>query len=144
MIDRVFQIAMFVVPFVISIGLMAWHMRHNPSPHSTRRDPFPAARRVWKVAAVAIWGVGMLAMTTYTYLWYDYQQNKPRIAQASIGRVYPEYMRAATVYLTHAEKARLDLSGNVSFVCVVAWFIVFAVMQRQQQGVDKQRYMRPK
>jgi hypothetical protein len=54
-------------------------------------------------------------------------------------------MRGATVYLTHAEKARLDLSGNVSFVCIVAWFIVFGVMQRQQQQrVDKQRYVRPK
>ena len=86
----------------------------------------------------------MLAINTYAYIWYDDQQNKPRNAQPSIGRVYPEYMRGVTVYLTHAEKARLDFSSSVSFVCILGCFIVFGIMQRQQQRIDDQRYARPK
>jgi len=135
----VLQIAIIAV----LIGLMAWHIRRNPSAYPTRRDPFHAARRAWKLLAVAIWGFGMLAMTTYTYLWYDYQQNKPRSAQPSTGSIYPQYMRGVTVYLTRGEKSRLDFSSNVGFGCVVGLFIVFGVMQRQQQRVDEQRYSRP-
>ena len=137
-------IAISVMPFVIFIGLIAWYRRRNSRPHSTPADPFPAARRVWKAAAISIWALGMLAISMYTYLWYDYQLNKPRIAQPSIGRVYPEYLRGVTVYLSDAEKTRLDLCLNISFVCVLAGFIVFGVMQRQQQRLDEQRYVRPK
>jgi len=33
---------------------------------------------------------------------------------------------------------------NTSFVCALAGFIVFGVVQRQQQRFDEQRYARPK
>lgn len=110
------QIAIFVTPFAILIALMAWHIRRNPSGYADRSDPFPAAKRAWKRAWVAIWAMGMVAISTYTFLWYDYQRSRPRVAQPDLGRIYGEHMRGVTVYLTHAEKTRLDFS-NVATLC---------------------------
>jgi hypothetical protein len=143
-LDGLLYLATFVVPAAILIALMGWHIRRNPPRSLASRDPLPSAGRLWKWAWYSIWGLGMLAISTYAYIWYDYQQNKPRSAEPSIGRVYPEYMRGVTVYLTHSEKARLDFSSAVSFACVVASFIVFGVMQWQQRRVEDQRYSRPK
>jgi len=92
------------------------------------------------VPAVVIWGLG--TTLTCTYLWYDYQQNKPRIGQPAVGRVYPEYMRGVTVYLTQAEQTLLNACFAASLTFALAGFLIFGVIQRQQERVNEQRYTR--
>ena len=124
------------------IGVLAW-TRSGKQPTNAPRDPFPAAKRVWKVTFVALWAVGMAAMLAFTYLWYDYQDHKPRVPQAHIGRTHAKYMRGVTVYLTTAEEQRIDAVEDVSFGCVICGFVLGGIMQSEQWRIDKRRYERP-
>ena len=142
-IVTVLQGIMFVLPFAILVALMAWHLRSSPAGATTSRDAFTTVTRVWKRACFVTWAIGMLSLIAHAYLWYEYRQDKPRTQEPAIGRVYPEHMRGVTVYLTRSEKRRLDLFGNVSSACVIAGFVVFGIVQRQQQRSDEQRYVRP-
>src|SRR5438876_11026356 len=121
-------IAVVVLLFAILIWLIrsSLHGRLSSVRHS---DPFPSAKRSWKVALRLSWIVGMLAMGRLTYVWYDYQQNKPTVPQPEAGRVYAERMRGATVYLTQREKARLEECFYGSFGSVLAGFLIFGILQ---------------
>jgi TRAP-type uncharacterized transport system fused permease subunit len=140
-IIRTVQFVTLVLPFVILIGLLAWHLRRNPLPHSISEPWSRTGQRGWRVAAVVLWSLGMVTILMYAYLWSDYQQTKPRIALPTIGRVYPEYVRGATVYLTQAEQTRLNVCSAASFIFILAALVVSFVVDRQQ---DDGRYTRPK
>lgn len=139
--NTVSQILAILLP-VIFIGVLAWNLRRNP-PTNTLRGPFPAAKKVWKIAAGALWAMGMISILAFTYLWYDYQDYKPRVQEPTVGRVYRKSLRGVTVYLTEAEEDRLNVAEAVSFACILGCFVVFGIMQREQRRVDEKRYERP-
>lgn len=135
------QFDRLVLLFVILIGLLAWYFRPFPLPVSINQPPLRAGQRAWRVAAYVLWSLGVVTIAMYAYLWTYYQQTKPRIAQPAIGRVHPEYVRGATVYLTQAERTRLDVCSSASLILIVAALAVSGVVDRQQ---DDRRYTRPK
>ena len=68
--------------------------------------------------------------------------SKPNLGLRNrIGRVHPEYVRGATVYLTQAERARLDVCSSASLILIAAALAVSGVVDRQE---DDRRYTRPK
>ena len=51
-----------------------------------------------------------------SFLWYHYRETLPRSPQPMSGRVYSMDLRGVTVYATRAERNRLHMTVNISFV----------------------------
>lgn len=65
-----------------------------------------------------------------TGLWSHYLHVLPRVADPTIGRVYPRNIHGIVVFQTHAEKLRLDLIDDISISVFFAGLIIGGLEER--------------
>ena len=91
----------------------------QPSGHGVSVGFLRLLRRVALVLAL----IGSVGTWGWAVLWYKYYDTLPRSPQPATGRTYVMNMHGVPVYATWAERHRLDLIENLSFILLLAGFV---------------------
>jgi hypothetical protein len=118
---QVAKLTLIVGPIV---GLLVCLVSHGAP------DPFPGAKRRWRILNIGSWAVGLTGMMAVVALLEGYYH--PIKADLETNRIYDYNLHGKTIYLTKEEDSALHFFEMISLTGVLGGFVSFYFMQKQQ------------
>src|SRR3984957_4230600 len=76
--------------------------------------------KTWDVLEAVSCGSAVLLMFAFAILWYQYAATCPKKLDAASGNIYPLDTHGAIVYLTRAERWKLNAVGTSAAFCFLS------------------------